>query len=1136
MPQTLMETSEETTMSRRRLAASLLVLCACIALLTASVMAALDMQGTSACTSDSSSGGGLFDPPAVPVERSDSSRVSASYRLLRLTPEDPAPASQGRGSVILFIHGHRGSFGQWRALMAQLLLASGSSGPTAPSPLTAYAIDFATGPGSNPAFEARVIHAQASFVNDALRQIQSMHGPQRRIIAVGLSFGGIVARVATLQPSHPRWSPPPDLVASLANASQAATVSDAHSCFSAIVTLNSPHRAHPAFTEPAMSSLYAQLNRQWALQFAALDSPLPLLAHLSLVSITGGSRDKSVRAELTALDGIAPHSHGLHIFTSAMDAVQQEISHDDIARCPPFLRQLAQVLRASFGSTDADLMPLLRASLGSTAPIKLQLNALEPWRESTAIAGEITPEIGVAHARDSTFRSRNADVSVVSLEHPLDGLPTLGLMQPIVRAQIPSSPSCRMPYDEKGGRSQTLQSHGMYSLDLSVDPAQRERFQIVPWPHASSDWTKLVIITNVPTEFLCVALQLFDDERDGMLMPWLIDVPPEGSPVRSVLRLNREDLAPPHGVNRLELMVIDSNSRSLVGSHALNLWAKVHFISPSITRRTTKTKGSSFGTGMDARVSGVSMLALPVSTTWLPHPTSITVQSVQGPVSWPAFDPLLYSVSLPSGEAFWRSDLSHAGASWHARRNHASTQLQTIHTLLWLDPFFEYEITARIDWWALIGSCFLTWHGVIFASMFACAVLGILLQVQRYAVIAANPDVSKLLRVPPIYVLVLRGRSLVLALGLCICVSLVQASLGVRNVGMEPRFLLSFLYSIVGGSLLVVVNFLAVYSLRGVTICLTRFRSRWVGANSPTGRAISKKRPGPLLHIQRIVFLLACPLLIRAPLLTSLLALISFWCHIVWLDVRSISRRSLGSSRSIKPLAFSVGFLVSLTLSIRLVSVYQQLLWGLHWSPDRLVWSDMLYAAVCIQSLDTFSHSSLVSFEGADDSRLALRPSHLTLVLHATLIYRILALLIVFAFYFVRVHFHQTLMVTAVVCATMMICPAAAGMQSLAKRWTNRSALRPALAVDAPMDLPPSPSPNQSPDRSPDRSSDRSPTLDDLHSFVRPSAKVASAGRGIDETVDGERHPLLKMEAMNNTKQAPRNNDSLHRKDSPFDD
>ncbi|CAM9199795.1 unnamed protein product, partial [Chrysoparadoxa australica] len=196
------------------------------------------------------------------------------------------------GTPVLFVPGHLGTYQQARSI--------GSHLATSGVGLDLFALDFLE--------EMTAIHAsyawrQAQFLNHALAAIRNLYrgtGGAASVMVVGHSYGGIVARAAVTLTSY------------------------RHGDISDIITLGTPH-ALPAWPlDPSMSSLMADSNSFWS---------SGAVADISLVSLSGGSADGAVHAELTDASRATPVGHSLTVTTSAMKGVGFGVDHLALVWC-----------------------------------------------------------------------------------------------------------------------------------------------------------------------------------------------------------------------------------------------------------------------------------------------------------------------------------------------------------------------------------------------------------------------------------------------------------------------------------------------------------------------------------------------------------------------------------------------------------------------------------------------------------------------------------------------------------------------------------------------------------------------------------------------------------------------------------
>jgi len=179
-----------------------------------------------------------------------------------------------------------------------------------------FAVDFR---GSDLAVHGSNALTKAVFVNDAIKTILALYkdstspSSQKRIIVVGHSVGGMIARTAVTLSNHPRCA-----------------VSD-------IVLLSTPTRRASFSPDASMEALYKHVNRAWTQSYFnsspscvrargleaeadadALGSPVrgvwtcPACASsIRLVSVSGGVVDFLVPSGLTSLEGLAPRPRNM---------------------------------------------------------------------------------------------------------------------------------------------------------------------------------------------------------------------------------------------------------------------------------------------------------------------------------------------------------------------------------------------------------------------------------------------------------------------------------------------------------------------------------------------------------------------------------------------------------------------------------------------------------------------------------------------------------------------------------------------------------------------------------------------------------------------------------------------------------
>ena len=240
-----------------------------------------------------------------------SSSNSSSFRLIKYS----LPKSQRllNAYPVLFVPGHLGDADQARSLASYMHNGDNF--------FQYFSLDF--GRSLSGAHGAYVLH-QAVFLNEALQAIRELYRKKTvkdgksddwndhflKVIIVGHSLGGLVARTALLLDNHPRGC----------------LVSD-------IIMLSSPNVAAPFGPDVSLELLFRAVNKDWSGAFlrtggatcrsarrargggsqapASWNSCSNCTAQTRVVSITGGDIDLLVHPLLTRLDVITPSPRNL---------------------------------------------------------------------------------------------------------------------------------------------------------------------------------------------------------------------------------------------------------------------------------------------------------------------------------------------------------------------------------------------------------------------------------------------------------------------------------------------------------------------------------------------------------------------------------------------------------------------------------------------------------------------------------------------------------------------------------------------------------------------------------------------------------------------------------------------------------
>lgn len=208
---------------------------------------------------------------------------------------------------ILYVHGHYGSYQQVRHIVADYAaLKIGELTGNFHVPKNVhfdfFAVDFMAG---SSAFHASVIRLQAKFIKHCLQRIHDIYG-DKEIWILAHSMGGVAVRLALHEFDLP-------------------TVK-----IGLVLTLNTPHRSHPFPQDRSWKTLYNELND--ASSVSKLKASMSTES-LAFISITGGSRDPLIRAELADISDLFPPDSSLFLQSSAVSGVWQAIDHDSILWC-----------------------------------------------------------------------------------------------------------------------------------------------------------------------------------------------------------------------------------------------------------------------------------------------------------------------------------------------------------------------------------------------------------------------------------------------------------------------------------------------------------------------------------------------------------------------------------------------------------------------------------------------------------------------------------------------------------------------------------------------------------------------------------------------------------------------------------
>jgi len=163
---------------------------------------------------------------------------------------------------VLFIHGHLGKADQVRSLSSPMHNDDNF--------FQYFAVDFKDNTGS--AVHGSGLLTQAVFVNDAIRAILKLYEsdsesprsktkPGVKVMLVGHSIGGMVARTAVLLSNHPHTNALDGAVE--LGADKASPPLTAACAVSDIIMLSTPNKASPYSLDGSMHAVYNTVNQGW---------------------------------------------------------------------------------------------------------------------------------------------------------------------------------------------------------------------------------------------------------------------------------------------------------------------------------------------------------------------------------------------------------------------------------------------------------------------------------------------------------------------------------------------------------------------------------------------------------------------------------------------------------------------------------------------------------------------------------------------------------------------------------------------------------------------------------------------------------------------------------------------------------
>ena len=330
------------------------------------------------------------NPLYTEISISNRDSTSPPYRLMHVYPQG-SPNNINRpltekeiwnnGAPVLFVPGHGGSYNQIKASAAQALVEARSL--HGGSKLNFFTVDTLEVPSG---LAAELLWSQAHFINVCIERIlqeyKNKHpaAPQvSSLLVLAHSMGGMAVRAAPLLPNFQIGS------------------------IGAIVTLNTPHLAHPFGGDGYLEEFYAKVNGFWmsgsSWRNSDATNAVPPLSNIVIASIAGGSRDHVVRGDLTSLYQLTPQGRSIHAWSTSIPGVWIQIDHDAIVWCGQLVAVLSRAMMSMHvGSNNRMIVePLERLEA-----FKMALHGGSSNHDNTAI--ELQPD------PSKTYRKRSVAV------------------------------------------------------------------------------------------------------------------------------------------------------------------------------------------------------------------------------------------------------------------------------------------------------------------------------------------------------------------------------------------------------------------------------------------------------------------------------------------------------------------------------------------------------------------------------------------------------------------------------------------------------------------------------------------------------------------------------------------------------
>ncbi|CAL1282554.1 unnamed protein product [Larinioides sclopetarius] len=234
------------------------------------------------------------------------------------------------GNPVLFIPGNAGSHRQVRSL-GSVALRMGHSLHTNTF-FNFFTIDFNE---EISALYGGTLKDQTEYVFACIKHIQSLYSLEKKIILIGHSMGGVIAKAVFSLPSFN----PADI--------------------SLIITLAAPHKEPVVAADTAIVNFYAKIRETWKYRNKKGFSDIPV------ISIGGGQRDILVRSDLTSNNFQHQNVRDIEVLTSSIPGVWVSTDHLAIVWCKQLVLTICRSLydlhtRVLKQSSASDIENILR--------------------------------------------------------------------------------------------------------------------------------------------------------------------------------------------------------------------------------------------------------------------------------------------------------------------------------------------------------------------------------------------------------------------------------------------------------------------------------------------------------------------------------------------------------------------------------------------------------------------------------------------------------------------------------------------------------------------------------------------------------------------------------------------------------